>query len=65
MLLTYDVYANVDDSIAHCRMAEKHGMKLVLRQPFADYFNEHHTDREHRSLLMKMKALEVQHFVYI
>jgi len=46
-------------------MAEKHGMKLVLRQPFADYFNEHHTDREHRSLLMKMKALEVQHFVYI
>ena len=40
-------------------MAEKYGIKLVFKKPFADYFNENSADRDHRSLLSKMSALEV------
>lgn len=40
------------------KMAEKHGMKLVYKKPFADFFNEYVQDFEHKSLLGRMKALE-------
>ena len=41
------------------RMAEKYGMKLVFKKPFADYFNENITDRDHKALIARMSALEV------
>ena len=44
-------------------MAENYGMKLVFKKPFADYFNENCADRDHRSLLSKMSALEVGVFI--
>lgn len=40
------------------KMAEKYGMKLVFKKTFADYFNENSTDRDHKSLLSRMSALE-------
>ncbi|XP_071083424.1 mRNA cap guanine-N(7) methyltransferase-like [Haliotis cracherodii] len=39
------------------KMAEKYGMKLIARKPFADYFEEN-KNGEGRSLLGKMQALE-------
>lgn len=41
------------------RMAEEHGMKLVFKTPFAEFFNEKIKDRDHKNLLSRMKALEV------
>ncbi|XP_052819124.1 mRNA cap guanine-N7 methyltransferase-like [Mya arenaria] len=40
------------------KMAEKHGMKLISRQPFAEFFNKHSEDRDYKSLLGRMQALE-------
>lgn len=44
------------------KMAEKHGMKLVYREPFAEFFDEHIKDKkeytEFKNLLERMKALE-------
>lgn len=40
------------------KMAEKYGMKLVDKVPFAEYFHKHIEDREYKGLLGKMQALE-------
>ncbi|XP_053402078.1 mRNA cap guanine-N7 methyltransferase-like [Mercenaria mercenaria] len=40
------------------KMAEKHGMKLVYKTPFAEFFNKQVEDREHKNLLGRMQALE-------
>ena len=45
------------------RLAEKHGVKLVYKQSFADFFDQHVQDRDHKNLLGRMKALEVRWFV--
>ena len=45
------------------RLAEKHGVKLVYKQSFADFFDQHVQDRDHKNLLGRMKALEVGWFV--
>ena len=42
------------------RLAEKHGVKLVYKQSFADFFDQHVQDRDHKNLLGRMKALEVR-----
>jgi len=41
-------------------LAKKHGLEKVDRQTFKDYFNSNKQTSEGRSLLMKMKALEVK-----
>lgn len=41
------------------RMAKKHGMKLVYKKTFSDFFNTFKEEGEGRSLLGKMQALEV------
>lgn len=46
------------------RLAEEHGMKLVFKTPFAEFFNEKIKDRDHKSLLSRMKALEVLETVH-
>lgn len=43
------------------RMAEKYGMKLVYRKPFADLFEEHIKNGEGRGLIGRMQGLEVGH----
>jgi hypothetical protein len=45
-------------------LAEKHGLKKVDRQKFKDYFNDNKDTKEGRSLLAKMKALEVTVIYY-
>ena len=40
-------------------MAEKYGMKLVYKTPFAEFFNKHVENRDHKNLLSRMQALEV------
>lgn len=40
-------------------MAEKHGVRLVYKQPFSDFFHQHVQNREHKNLLGRMQALEV------
>ncbi|XP_064611079.1 mRNA cap guanine-N7 methyltransferase-like [Liolophura sinensis] len=40
------------------KMAEKHGMKLVYKKPFSDFFETFKEEGEGRSLLGKMQALE-------
>ena len=41
------------------RLAEKFGMKLIHRTPFAEYFEQHLKTHEGRGLLGRMQALEV------
>lgn len=40
------------------KMAEKYGMKLIHKIPFAKYFGDNVQDRDYKSLLGKMQALE-------
>ena len=40
-------------------MAERHGLKLVYKKPFAQFFQENSTAHEGRGLLGRMQALEV------
>lgn len=41
-------------------MAKNYNMRLVLRQRFSEFFEEKVKKEHHRSLMMKMMALEVQ-----
>lgn len=41
------------------RLAKKHGVKLVYKQAFADFFDQHVQNRDHKNLLGRMQALEV------
>ena len=41
------------------RLAHKHGLELIDRQTFKDYFDNNKDSREARNLLARMKALEV------
>jgi hypothetical protein len=41
-------------------LAKKHGLEIVDRQAFKDYFNHNKQTGEGLSLLKKMKALEVK-----
>lgn len=40
-------------------MAKRYNMRLVLKQRFSEFFQEKVQKEQHRSLLMKMMALEV------
>lgn len=41
-------------------MAEKYGLKLISKKPFAEFFNENvNVAGENRGLLGRMQALEV------
>jgi hypothetical protein len=40
-------------------LAEKHGLELIDRKTFKDYFNKNKDTRDGRFLLSKIKALEV------
>jgi len=42
-------------------MVAEYGMKLVYREPFADFFTEHIRKGDGRDLLGRMQALEVGH----
>lgn len=42
-------------------MAKQYNMRLVLKQRFADFFEEKVKKENHRSLMMKMMALEVEY----
>ncbi|KAL4234369.1 hypothetical protein ACF0H5_006016 [Mactra antiquata] len=41
------------------KMAEKHGMKLIYKTPFGEYFEHFVQDRDYKHLLSKMSALEM------
>jgi hypothetical protein len=41
-------------------LAEKHGLEIVNRQTFTQFFKNNKDTSEGRSLLAKMKALEVK-----
>jgi hypothetical protein len=41
-------------------LAEKHGLEIVDRQTFTEFFQNNKDSSESRSLLAKMKALEVK-----
>lgn len=40
------------------KMAEKYGMKLIFKKPFAEFFKEQITQNEGRALIGRMQALE-------
>lgn len=40
-------------------MAKRYNMRLVLKQRFSEFFQEKVKKEQHRSLMMKMMALEV------
>lgn len=40
-------------------MAKRYKMRLVLKQRFSEFFQEKVQKEQHRSLMMKMMALEV------
>lgn len=42
------------------RMAKRYNMRLVLKQRFSEFFEEKVKKEQHRSLMMKMMALEVK-----
>lgn len=41
-------------------MAKRYNMRLVLKQRFSEFFQEKVKKEQHRSLMMKMMALEVK-----
>lgn len=41
------------------RMAKKHGMKLVYKMTFREFYEEKIKNEEHKMLLRRMQALEV------
>lgn len=41
------------------RMAKKHGMKLVYKMTFREFYEEKIKNNEHKMLLRRMQALEV------
>lgn len=41
-------------------MAKRYNMRLVLKQRFSEFFEEKVKKESHRSLMMKMMALEVK-----
>lgn len=41
-------------------MAKRYNMRLVLKQRFSEFFQEKMKKEHHRSLMMKMMALEVK-----
>lgn len=44
-------------------MAKRYNMRLVLKQRFSEFFKEKVKNEQHRSLMMKMMALEVRRSV--
>lgn len=46
-------------------MAKRYNMRLVLKQRFSEFFEEKVKKEQHRSLMMKMMALEVKVLIFI